>query len=123
MVKRPSLNIVVALTAMAKNKKQINLFSQKELQTLAVENQTVCKMVNADLSIKKINDEAVKDVLTKLQLVSSRQLAKILTKRNDNGLRSARSAGTGFNWYKDKFGNVYYNLPEIMKEIGVGLAE
>ncbi len=114
---------MVALTAMAKNKKQINLFSQKELQTLAVENQTVCKMVNADLSIKKINDEAVKDVLTKLQLVSSRQLAKILTKRNDNGLRAARSAGTGFNWYKDKNGNVYYNLPEVMREIGVGLVE
>lgn len=79
--------------------------------------------VNIDLSAKQISDEALKNILPNLQLVSSKQLAKILTKRNDNGLRSARSAGTGFNWYKDKFGNVYYNLPEIMKEIGVGLAE
>ena len=29
----------------------------------------------------------------------------------------------GFTWYKDKLGNVYYNLPEVMKEVGVGLAE
>ena len=79
--------------------------------------------VNIDLSDKQISDEALKNILPNLQLVSSKQLAKILTKRNDNGLRAARSAGTGFNWYKDKVGNVYYNLPEVMKEIGVGLAE
>ena len=53
--------------------------------------------------------------------VNSKQLAKILGKPNDNSLRAARSNGTGFKFYKDKQGNVYYNLIEVFKELGVKL--
>ena len=29
--------------------------------------------------------------------------------------------GHGFNYYKDKDGNVWYCLPQILKELGVNL--
>ena len=95
---------------------QLNLFSKEELKSLG-------RKVKTDLSAKKISDEALEKILPKLQLVSSKQLAKILTKRNDNSLRAQRCQNTGFSWYKDNLGNVYYNLPEVMEEIGVGLTE
>mgnify|MGYP007063496173 CR=1 FL=1 len=95
---------------------QLSLFPKKEIKISK-------RKVNADLSEVQISDEALKNLLPKLQLVSSKQLSKILTKKNDDALRVARSENRGFNWYKDKFGNVYYNLPEVMKDIGVGIVE
>ena len=64
---------------------------------------------------------AVKNILSDFHLVSSRQLALILSKKNDDCLRVARCENRGFTWYKDKDGNVYYNLPEVMREIGIGV--
>ena len=46
---------------------------------------------------------------------------KIFSKKNDNSFRAARSNGHGFKYYKDKDGNVWYCLPEILKELGVNL--
>ena len=70
--------------------------------------------------INKLNDEAVNKLLEDFQMVSSKQLAKILTKDNDNSLRVARCENRGFTWYKHE-GSVYYNLPEVMREIKVGV--
>ena len=94
-----------------KNKKQLKLFSALQLG----------KKTNVDLKTQQLSDEAVKNILPKLQLVSSKQLALILSKKNDDGLRVARCENRGFSWYKDKDGNVYYNLPEVMREIGIGI--
>jgi len=94
-------------------KKQLNLFSKEELKSLG-------RKVKTDLSAQKISDEALEEILPKLQLVSSKQLAKILSKPNDNSLRVARAENRGFTWYKHD-GSVYYNLPEVMREIKVGL--
>ena len=96
--------------------KQLNLFSKDELKSLG-------RKVKTDLSAQKISDEALEKILPKLQLVSSKQLAIILTKKNDNSLRAQRCQNTGFSWYKDNLGNVYYNLPEVMNEIGVESVE
>ena len=107
-----------------KNKKlkQLNLFTRAQLKQ--PNNLKVIKRkVNVDLSEVQISDEALENLLPKLQLVSSKQLSKILTKKNDDALRVARSENRGFSWYKDKFGNVYYNLPEVMKDVGVGFVE
>ena len=107
-----------------KNKKlkQLNLFTRAQLNQ--PNNLKVIKRkVNVDLSEVQISDEALENLLPKLQLVSSKQLSKILTKKNDDALRVARSENRGFSWYKDKFGNVYYNLPEVMKDVGVGFVE
>ena len=70
--------------------------------------------------INKLNDEAVSKLLEDFQMVSSKQLAKILSKANDNSLRVARCENRGFTWYKHE-GSVYYNLPEVMREIKVGV--
>ena len=94
-----------------KNKKQLKLFSALQLG----------KKTNVDLKTQQLSDEAVKNILPKLQLVSSKQLALILSKKNDDCLRVARCENRGFSWYKDKDGNVYYNLPEVMREIGIGI--
>ena len=94
-----------------KNKKQLKLFSALQLG----------KKTNVDLKTQQLSDEAVKNILPELQLVSSKQLALILSKKNDDGLRVARCENRGFSWYKDKDGNVYYNLPEVMREIGIGI--
>ena len=107
-----------------KNKKlkQLNLFTRAQLKQPS--NLKVYKRkVNVDLSKVQISDEALENLLPKLQLVSSKQLSKILTKKNDDALRVARSENRGLSWYKDKFGNVYYNLPEVMKDVGVGFVE
>lgn len=74
-----------------------------------------------DLKLKCITDAALASIAEKVLLVSSKQLAKILGKKNDNSLRAARAHGTGFKFYKDKQGNVYYNLIEIFGELGVQL--
>ena len=94
-----------------KNKKQLKLFSALQLG----------KKTNVDLKTQQLSDEAVKNILPKLQLVSSKQLALILSKKNDDCLRVARCENRGFSWYKDKDGNVWYNLPEVMREIGIGI--
>jgi len=104
------------MTKKIKIPKQLNLFPKEKIKISK-------RKINIDLSEVQISDEALKNLLPKLQLVSSKQLSKILTKKNDNALRTARSENRGFSWYKDKFGNVYYNLPEVIKEIGVGLVE
>ena len=68
-----------------------------------------------------LSDEAIASLSDKVLLVSSKQLAKILGKKNDNSLRAARSNKTGFKAYKDKQGNVYYNLIEVFNELGITL--
>ena len=82
-------------------------------------------MVNLNIAanLKSVctSDAALATLSDKVLLVSSKQLSKILGKKNDNSLRSARSNKTGFNCYTDKRGNVYYNLIEVFKELGVKL--
>ena len=78
------------------------------------------KKINLDTKINKLNDEAVNKLLEDFQMVSSKQLAQILSKPNDNSLRVARCENRGFSWYKHE-GTVYYNLPEVMREIKVGI--
>ena len=89
-----------------KKQKQLSLFPTKE--------------INLNTKINKLNDEAVKKLMESFQMVSSKQLAQILSKQNDNSLRVARCENRGFTWYKHD-GTVYYNLPEVMREIKVGL--
>ena len=93
---------------MTKNKKQkqLSLFSTKKK--------------NLNTRINKLDDEALKELLESFQMISSKQLATILSKQNDNSLRVARCENRGFTWYKFD-GTVYYNLPEVMREIKVGL--
>ena len=74
-----------------------------------------------NLKDKCLSDEAIASLSDRVLLVSSVQLAKILGKKNDNSLRASRSNGTGFNSYKDKQGNVYYNLIEVFNELGIKL--
>tara|TARA_Y100000031_G_C8028348_1_gene295943 strand:- start:144 stop:389 length:246 start_codon:yes stop_codon:yes gene_type:complete len=74
-----------------------------------------------DLKNICLSDEAISSISDKVLLVSSVQLAKILGKKNDNSLRASRSNGTGFNSYKDKQGNVYYNLIEVFNQLGIKL--
>ena len=78
------------------------------------------KKINLDTKLNKLNDEAVNKLLEDFQMVSSKQLAQILSKPNDNSLRVARCENRGFSWYKHE-GTVYYNLPEVMREIKVGV--
>ena len=78
------------------------------------------KKINLNTKISKLNDEAVNKLLEDFQMVSSKQLAQILSKPNDNSLRVARCENRGFSWYKHE-GTVYYNLPEVMREIKVGV--
>jgi hypothetical protein len=68
-----------------------------------------------------LSDTAIASLSDKVLLVSSAQLAKILGKKNDSSLRASRSQGTGFKFYKDKQGNIYYNLIEVFKELGIKL--
>ena len=79
------------------------------------------KQVLINLSEFQIKDETLKEILQQVQFVNSKQLAKIFSKKNDNSFRAARSKGHGFNYYKDKDGNVWYCLPQILKELGVNL--
>ena len=72
-----------------------------------------------DLKEQCLSDEAIASLSDKVLLVSSVQLAKILGKKNDNGLRASRSVGSGFKAHKDKQGNVYYNLIAIFNELGI----
>jgi len=65
------------------------------------------------------SDEVLKEIQKSFLLVSSKQLAHFLGKKNDSSLRAARAKGTGFKHYKDRHGNVYYNLIEILNEIGL----
>ena len=74
-----------------------------------------------DLKQVCLSDVAIASISDKVLLVSSQQLAKILGKKNDNSLRASRSQGTGFKFHKDKQGNVYYNLIDVFKELGIKL--
>ena len=74
-----------------------------------------------DLRSKCLSDAAIASIADRVLLVSSKQLAKILGKKNDSSLRSQRSNKTGFKFYTDKKGNVYYNLIEVFEELGVSL--
>ena len=78
------------------------------------------KKINLNTKINKLNEEVVNKLLEEFQMVSSKQLAQILSKPNDNSLRVARCENRGFTWYKHD-GAVYYNLPEVMREIKVGV--
>ena len=89
-----------------KKQKQLSLFPTKK--------------INLNKKINKLNDEAVKKLMESFQMVSSKQLAQILSKQNDNSLSVARCENRGFTWYKHN-GTVYYNLPEVMREIKAGL--
>lgn len=97
---------------MTKNKKQkqLSLFSTGQLG----------KKTNLNTKLNKLNDEAVNKLLESFQMVSSKQLALILSKKNDDCLRVARCENRGFSWYKHD-GTVYYNLPEVMRELKVGI--
>ena len=97
---------------MSKNKTQtqLSLFSITQLD----------KKNNLNTQINKLDDAAVKKLMESFQMVSSKQLAKILSNPNDNSLRDARAENRGVTWYKHN-GSVYYNLPEVMREIKVGL--
>ena len=77
------------------------------------------KKINLNTKINKLNDEAVNKLLGVFQMVSSKQLAKILSKDYDICLRVARCENRGFSWYKHD-GSIYYNLPDVMREIKVG---
>jgi|TARA_E500000305_G_scaffold106272_1_gene104650 hypothetical protein len=79
------------------------------------------KQLAYDLKSRCLSDAAIASLSDKVLLVSSKQLAKILGKPNDNSLRASRSNGTGFKAHKDKKGNVYYNLIEVFKELGIKL--
>ena len=74
-----------------------------------------------DLKQQCLSDEAIASISDRVLLVSSKQLAKILGKPNDNSLRAARSNGTGFKFYTDKRGCVYYNLIKVFNELGIKL--
>ena len=75
------------------------------------------KQVPINLSDYQIKDETLKDILQQVQFVSSKQLAKLFTKKNDNSFRAARSNKHGFDYYLDKNKNVFYNFPEILNEM------
>ena len=89
-----------------KKPKQLELFSTKK--------------INLNTKINKLDDAAVNKLLENFQMVSSKQLAQILSKPNDDSLRVARCENRGFSWYKHD-GSVYYNLPEVMRAIKVGV--
>jgi hypothetical protein len=95
---------------MTKNKKQLSLFSDEQLG----------RKINLNTKINILDDKAVNKLLENFQMVSSKQLALILSKPNDDSLRVARCENRGFTWYKHD-GSVYYNLPEVMRELKVGL--
>jgi len=95
---------------MTKNKKQLSLFSDEQLG----------RKINLNTKINILDDKAVNKLLENFQMVSSKQLALILSKSNDDSLRVARCENRGFTWYKHD-GSVYYNLPEVMRELKVGL--
>ena len=62
----------------------------------------------------QIDDEALRELMKSFTFVSSKQLAKIFTKKNDNSFRAARSNKHGFDYYKDKNDNIFYNFPEVL---------
>ena len=52
---------------------------------------TKIKKVNLDLSELQCSDEALRELMKNYTFVSSKQLAKIFSKKNDNSFRAARS--------------------------------
>ena len=68
-----------------------------------------------------LSDSALADISKRVLLVSSKQLAKILGKKDDSTLRASRSNKTGFPSYKDSQGGVYYNLIEVFNILGIKL--
>ena len=78
---------------------------------------TKIKKVNLDLSELQCSDYALRELMKNYTFVSSKQLAKIFSKKNDNSFRAARSNKHGFDYYLDKNKNVFYNFPEILNEM------
>ena len=78
---------------------------------------TKIKKVNLDLSELQCSDEALRELMKNYTFVSSKQLAKIFSKKNDNSFRAARSNKHGFDYNLDKNKNVFYNFPEILNEM------
>jgi hypothetical protein len=100
-----------------KNKKQKN----KKLKQLSLfSDEQLGKKINLNTKINKLDDAAVTKLMENFQMVTSKQLALILSKPNDNSLRVARCENRGFTWYKYD-GSVYYNLPEVKREMKVGV--
>ena len=60
---------------------------------------------NIDLKDFQIDDEALRELMKSFTFVSSKQLAKIFTKKNANSFRAARSNKHGFAYDKDKTDN------------------
>ena len=89
-----------------KKQKQLSLFSDEQLG----------RKINLNTKINILDDKAVNKLLENFQMVSSKQLALILSKPNDD----SRCENRGFTWYKHD-GSVYYNLPEVMRELKVGV--
>ena len=100
-----------------KNKKQKN---KKQKQLSLFSDEQLGRKINLNTKINILDDKAVNKLLENFQMVSSKQLALILSKPNDDSLRVARCENRGFTWYKHD-GSVYYNLPEVMRELKVGL--
>jgi len=100
-----------------KNKKQKN----KKLKQLSLfSDEQLGRKINLNTKINKLDDAAVTKLMENFQMVTSKQLARILSKKNDNSLRVARCENRGFTWYKYD-GSVYYNLPEVKREMKVGV--
>lgn len=78
-------------------------------------------MINKKDKIQICTDEVLDQIKGEWLLVSSKQLANFLGKKNDNSLRAARSNGTGFKTYKDPNGNIFYNLIQVTKQMGIKL--
>ena len=87
---------------------------------------TLMNYSNAQVSIDIVSRMKLKKADHVLELgvgngLAIKELAKIIGKKNDSSLRASRSQGTGFKFYKDKQGNIYYNLIEVFKELGIKL--
>ena len=74
-----------------------------------------------NLKSKCLSDAAIASIADRVLLVSSKQLAKFLERKMIAALRSPKINKTGFKFYTDKKGNVYYNLIEVFEELGVSL--
>ena len=73
-----------------------------------------------NLKSKCLSDAAIASIADRVLLVSSKQLAKILERKMIAALDPKDLNKTGFKFYTDKKGNVYY-LIEVFEELGVSL--
>ena len=66
----------------------------------------------------QLNDDQINYILEKVRLVSTKQLSTIINK-TPAALRKARQGGYGFPFFRDKDGKIFYNLPTVLKQIGI----